>query len=220
MERLGLWEQYRNCPYAQLDDTLRTSEPDQCTMRSICHQRSIDRTGGQYRQQYGPPPALRNPDRASASQPGKYHGLLRVVRHSPVAVSPGKVDLNSREQKPVMQNLLKNLGRLFGAGGTPTGADPDGLYYYVRCARCGEVIQIRLNRNNDLSVEYGDKGDASDKLTAHKVIVGRRCYNRIEADFTFNRGRTLVDKAITGGTFVDASAYQPPSDTPDSSEAK
>jgi len=114
-----------------------------------------------------------------------------------------------------MQNILKNLGRLFG-GGAPSGDDPDGLYYYVRCLRCGEVIQVRLNKNNDLSIEYGEKGEASDRLSAHKVIVGTRCYNRIEADFTFNRSRTLVDKQITGGTFTDASEYQSPSETPKS----
>jgi len=113
-----------------------------------------------------------------------------------------------------MQNIFKNLKRIFNDGRVPSGTgDPDGLYYYVRCARCSEVIQVRLNRNNDLSVEYGEKGEASDRLTAHKVIIGQRCYNRIEADFTFNRARTLLDKHITGGTFTEASEYQPPSES-------
>ena len=116
-----------------------------------------------------------------------------------------------------MQNLLKNLGRWVGGGGAPTGTDPDGLYYYVRCVRCAEVIQIRLNRNNDLSIEYGEKGEVSDRLTAHKVIVGQRCYNRIEADFTFNRNRALVEKNITGGTFVDASEYHATAEIPGAS---
>ena len=118
-----------------------------------------------------------------------------------------------------MQNILKNISRMFGGGSTPSGGDPDGLYYYVRCARCGEVIQVRLNKNNDLSIEYGEKGEASDQLSAHKVIVGTRCYNRIEANFTFNRSRTLIDKQITGGTFVEASEYKPPSETPKSTES-
>lgn len=115
-----------------------------------------------------------------------------------------------------MQNIMKSLGRLFGGaggGGKAASGDPDGLYYYVRCTRCGEVIEVRLNRNNDLSVDYGEKGENSDTLSAHKVIVGRRCYNRIEADFTFNRGRTLLDKHITGGTFAEASDYQSATDS-------
>lgn len=108
-----------------------------------------------------------------------------------------------------MQNLVKNLTRIFMGGGGALTGDADGLYYYVRCDRCGEVIQIRLNRYNDLSIDYGEKGEKGDMLHAHKVIVGKQCYNRIEADFTFDRSRKLVDSKITGGKLADASDYQP-----------
>jgi len=108
-----------------------------------------------------------------------------------------------------MQNIFKNLTRLFlGPASGAGGGDPDGLYYYVKCDRCGEVVQVRLNRNNDLSVEYGEGGEKSDVLQAHKLIVGQKCPNRMEADFIFDRNRSLVQKNVTAGKFVDALEYK------------
>ena len=112
-----------------------------------------------------------------------------------------------------MQNFFKNLGRIFAGNPSATGTDKDGLYFYLRCDRCGEVIQVRLNRNNDLSMEYGENGERSDMLQAHKVVVGQKCYNRIDADFIFDRNRNLVQKNATGGKFVDALEYKVNQDT-------
>ncbi len=98
-------------------------------------------------------------------------------------------------------NLLRKFWQSF-SGSTFTGGDV-GLYYYVRCNRCGEVIRVRINPLNDLSLD-----DTSKNLWAHKVIVGQRCYNRIEANFTYDTNRKLINSEATGGTFVDKQAYQ------------
>ncbi len=98
-------------------------------------------------------------------------------------------------------NLLRKLMQSF-SGGVTSGSDV-GLYYYVRCNRCGEVIRVRINPLNDLS--YDDSGKS---LWAHKIIVGQRCYNRIEADFIYDTNRHLRSKDASGGTFVDKDAYQ------------
>ena|SRR5258706_2143368 len=97
-------------------------------------------------------------------------------------------------------NILRQLANLF-VGKAPVSGDI-GIYYYMRCNRCGEVIRVRLNPMNDLSHSEDGKG-----YFAHKVIVGQRCYNRIEADFEFDSNRKLSDKNITGGTLVDQAAY-------------
>ena len=107
-----------------------------------------------------------------------------------------------------MQKMFKNLSRMFMGSPSASGQDRDGIYFYVKCDRCGEVIQVRLNRNNDLSAEYGENGESGDVLQAHKVIVGQRCYNRIDADFIFDRNRNLLQKNVTGGKFVDALEYK------------
>ncbi len=96
-------------------------------------------------------------------------------------------------------NLLRKFLQSLSAGG---GQDV-GHYYYVRCNRCGEVIRVRINPLNDLSLD-----DAGKSLWAHKIIVGQRCYNRIVADFIYDSGRRLLNKDAEGGPVVDKQAYQ------------
>ncbi|MEP7289290.1 MAG: hypothetical protein ABI947_26360 [Chloroflexota bacterium] len=96
-------------------------------------------------------------------------------------------------------NFLKQLSNFLAPKAGPS-RDP-GLYYYVRCARCGEVIKVRINSMNDLSAN--DEGS----LFVRKVIVGRRCYNRIEAEFTYDTNRKLIDTEINGGTLVTQTDY-------------
>ena len=48
------------------------------------------------------------------------------------------------------------LKRLFGGGGA-SGEDSAGLYYYVKPKGCDEVVRVRINRNNDLSLDDDGK---------------------------------------------------------------
>jgi hypothetical protein len=99
-------------------------------------------------------------------------------------------------------NLLRQLGKMLAGGGMSGTSGDRGLYYYVRCNRCGEVVQVRIDPMNDLSAAEGEDG-----LFARKIIVGRRCYNRMEAEFSFDSNRKLRDSRVSGGTFVDKDAY-------------
>jgi hypothetical protein len=97
-------------------------------------------------------------------------------------------------------NLLKKLSTLFSAG-LSSGSS---LYpVAVKCKRCGEVIQAQVNLMNDLSVEY----DASENVSGYicrKSLMGKgRCFQQIEVTLTFNAKRTLTDRQVSGGTFVD-----------------
>lgn len=101
--------------------------------------------------------------------------------------------------------LLQFLGRLFGGGAAASsGSTGDvGIYYYIRCDRCGEVIQVRINPHNDLS-----QNDDGSGFFVRKTIVGNRCYSRIEAELLYDRNRNLADSVIGGGTLTDREAYE------------
>lgn len=92
------------------------------------------------------------------------------------------------------------LRKLFGSGGS--SYDRDGLYYYIRSKQTGEVIQVRLNRHNDLSENEGGDG-----FFTRKVIVGTKSFDRIEAEFNFDARRQLTSADITGGDLVERDAY-------------
>lgn len=96
-------------------------------------------------------------------------------------------------------SFLKQLARLFAPA--PAARTGQFLPVTVRCRRCGETIVARIHLANDLSA--GD--DAA--FVCRKVLLGReRCFEAIEVVLTFDAQRNLIDRAITGGTFVDGPA--------------
>ena len=89
------------------------------------------------------------------------------------------------------------LRRIFGAGTGGESGDRSGLYFYVKCRACGEVIRVRINRHNDLSpIEDGDG------FHVRKSIVGRTCFRRIEAEITFDKGYRQVGAELSGATIA------------------
>jgi len=89
------------------------------------------------------------------------------------------------------------LKKLFS--GSP--AKPGGYFLPIRvkCDRCGEMIEGRVNLANDLS--FVDGGDG---YFVRKVLMGSgRCYQQIEVELRFNASRKLLEKSIHGGSFID-----------------
>ena len=80
-----------------------------------------------------------------------------------------------------------------------------GKRYYafkVKCNRCGEVIEGRVDLSNDLSVEYeGNKA----VYFGRKVLISSngQCFQQIEVELKFNVTRDLLEKHSTGGQFVE-----------------
>ncbi len=90
---------------------------------------------------------------------------------------------------------------------TSASSGDEGAYWvYVRCNRCEEPLRTRVNLYNDLSVDYqGRKGQT---YHCSKTLVGRQgCFQRIEIELSFNRNRKLIERDISGGTFIEADEY-------------
>jgi hypothetical protein len=96
-----------------------------------------------------------------------------------------------------LQRILKAL-----SGGS--GIEGSMLYpVTVKCDRCGEVLTANVNLANDLSVEYGTSG-APQSYACRKIIQGSgRCFQTIEVTLRFDSHRTLKEKEIHGGAFVE-----------------
>lgn len=92
-------------------------------------------------------------------------------------------------------NFLK---KLFSSGG------PQQRYfvYHVKCKRCGEVIEGRVDTTNDLSLEYEGKNEF---YYVRKVLIGSgHCYQQIEVGMKFNANRDLLEKKVeSGGEFAE-----------------
>jgi hypothetical protein len=91
--------------------------------------------------------------------------------------------------------FLKNL---FGGGGSAK-SDKRYFVFHVKCRRCGEVIEGRVDLDNDLSLN-----DDGDGYIVRKGLVGaNRCFQQIEVELNFDSARQFTEKTITGGEFVN-----------------
>ncbi|MBN2119373.1 MAG: hypothetical protein JW730_22570 [Anaerolineales bacterium] len=90
--------------------------------------------------------------------------------------------------------FLKNL---FGG----MSAKPEKRYYVfnVKCNRCGEIIQGRVDLDNDLSLS--DEGDSY--LVRKGLIGANRCFQQVEVEMKFTSERKLIEQQAHGGTFVE-----------------
>jgi len=82
-------------------------------------------------------------------------------------------------------------------------AKPDKRYYTfnVRCNRCGEIIEGRVDLDNDLSLN--DEGDG---YHIRKGLIGsgdKLCFQQIEVEMQFTSAREMTERNIQGGTFVE-----------------
>jgi hypothetical protein len=79
---------------------------------------------------------------------------------------------------------------------------PDKHYYTfnVRCNRCGEIIEGRVDLDNDLSLDYEDDHEV---FHVRKGLVGNnRCFQQIEVEMKFNSSRELIEQDVRGGVFA------------------
>ena len=91
------------------------------------------------------------------------------------------------------------LKRLFRGG----PAKPEKRYhiFQVKCNRCGEIIEGRVDLDNDLSLEFEDN---SNVYFGRKVLMGdKMCFQQIEVEMKFTPARTLIEQTVKGGTFVE-----------------
>jgi len=107
------------------------------------------------------------------------------------------------------------LKKIFGGGGGGTAkdasadvkasgvsGDPAGMYFYIQPDNCDEVVRLRVNRDNDLSLNDDDSG-----YWVHKVVRGAKCFNGVDVDLYFDMSKRLKDSTLKGGKLVEEAAY-------------
>jgi hypothetical protein len=90
------------------------------------------------------------------------------------------------------------LKKLFG------GAAKSEKRYYrfqVKCNRCGEIIEGRVDLDNDLSLDY--EGDRTVYFVSKGLIGNNRCFQQIEVELKFDTSRQLLEQNVTGGQFIN-----------------
>lgn len=94
-------------------------------------------------------------------------------------------------------NILKNL---FGGG---QDRDERGAYFYVKPHRCDDVLRVRVDLYNDLSLTDDGSGYWVRKLASS----GNYKCQQVELTLYFNKNHRLEDSEVTGGSLVERSDY-------------
>jgi hypothetical protein len=99
-------------------------------------------------------------------------------------------------------SFFRKLAEFFTPSG-PQKAPDFSSYITVKCSRCGELIQARIDLRNDLTVDY-DNADGG--YYCRKVLIGeKRCYQPIEVQLNFDRKRKIIQRQVSGGEFIEQS---------------
>jgi hypothetical protein len=94
------------------------------------------------------------------------------------------------------------LKKLFGSSPQSPSGDKDGLFFYIRFDTTGEVVKLRLNRSNDLSLTDDESG-----YFVRKIVMGQNSFDRLEVFITFDKNRRFLAADTPGGELVDEAAY-------------
>ena len=110
--------------------------------------------------------------------------------------------MKSHRPRSIVHGLKGNMDffkKLFGSS-VPSSAAKFQTFS-VKCNRCGEIIEGRINLSNDLSVDYEDGRDV---YFVRKMVMGSgRCFQQVEIELKFDASKKLIEKQANGGTFVE-----------------
>jgi hypothetical protein len=109
------------------------------------------------------------------------------------------------------------LKSMLGLGGGAGSAADRGLYRYVRCNRCKDVVRVRINMANEVS-ELSDQPEEDGAISAPanpaarysvtKGIVDSKCFRPMRLTILFDGRRREIESTVEGGEVVDEAAWE------------
>jgi hypothetical protein len=112
--------------------------------------------------------------------------------------------------------LLDALKGMFGFGSS-NGSVDRGVYLYVQCNRCQDVVRVRINMSSEVSEISDEPEDDEDlgglaagnaKYVISKGVVDSKCFRPMKLRVLFDGRRRQVDQAVDGGTVVDQATWE------------
>lgn len=96
--------------------------------------------------------------------------------------------------------FLDKLGSLFS--GEDRG--DDAIHLYVQCDRCGAKLDIRVDKQYDLSPQY--EGESAYFL--RKEMLDDRCFTLMYADVHFDRQYNVIASEVRGGRLISREEFE------------
>lgn len=112
--------------------------------------------------------------------------------------------------------LIDALKSMFGFGSS-NGSVDRGLYVYVQCNRCKDVVRVRISMTSEVSEiselpdddeDMGGLAMGNAKYIVSKGVVDSKCFRKMQLRVLFDGRRKQIDQAVEGGTIVDQEAWE------------
>lgn len=106
------------------------------------------------------------------------------------------------------------LRRLFGGDKDEEKEpqDPQGLYFYVECDRCGAQVRVRADKKYDLN-------RSSEGYVWHKTVVDSECFQQIPTVVHLDSNYNVVKSEIDGGHYISKEEYEAPPEVSEEPES-
>ncbi|WP_376791183.1 hypothetical protein [Thermoflexus sp.] len=82
-------------------------------------------------------------------------------------------------------------------------SDPDAIWLYVQCGRCGSPVAVRADRRYDLNLDETGTG-----YVLIKEIMDDRCFRLMRAEVHLDAQYQVIERTIEGGRFLSPEEYQ------------
>ena len=97
--------------------------------------------------------------------------------------------------------LIDSLKSLFAGAATPT--DPNAIWFYVKCKRCGTPLAVRVDWRNELSADFENGG-----YLLSKEMMDNKCFTLMRAQIEFDAKRNIVKQTLDQGEFITLDEYE------------
>lgn len=95
--------------------------------------------------------------------------------------------------------MIDRIKSVFGSSG---GTDPNVLWLYVRCARCGTPLAVRVDTRNELSADYEQGG-----YVLFKEMMDSKCFTLMRAEIHFDQQRNVTKQSVEKGAIITKEEY-------------
>jgi hypothetical protein len=113
--------------------------------------------------------------------------------------------------------LVDALKAMLGLGGGAGQPVDRGLYRYVRCNRCQDVVRVRISMSSEVS-EISDEPDEDGdvrrpenpaaRFAVTKGVVDSKCFRPMRLTILFDGRRRELESTVEGGEVVDEAAWE------------
>jgi hypothetical protein len=98
------------------------------------------------------------------------------------------------------------LNKLFSkgtSGSKRAGDDPNALWLYVQCSRCGTPLAVRIDRRNEISPDYEAGG-----MILRKEIMDGVCFQLMQAEIHFDSQGNVTSQEVDRGKMLTREEYE------------